>query len=401
VLRDEAELPPRLQVTGAGISRQVLAVIVAGGTVVGSLSSCRDVVVGDRIDAAAGICALLQDCYGDQYSCEAIEADLRDASPEVRGQFLEGFDVESCLASCPGARACLDTAPFCAPNGSCEYDNDCCSWSTGEAACGEGPTAGKCCKPNGVACAEGDICCDAHCDKGLCGGYACKLVEEQCEKDTDCCTLFCLEQRCAIKSCSFLGETCETVADCCPVDFAVTEGVTLECLDQKCQVVGEPPCFLEGDMCTVAGNECCSDLGLSCISFDGQQGFCGDDSCPGFGQPCAADDTCCEGYVCDLSGLCLEALSCNDIGGPCAEPIDCCGALDCAESQCVEPGCNPTSCHDPCAVGPPMSGCNDDPGVADCVSMVVAADYWCGCFEWDGICVSAALEACEVCNGFD
>lgn len=402
MLGNQAELPTRLQVNDAASARKALAAIAFGAVVAGSVSSCRDILIGERVDAAAGICALLQDCYGDQYSCEAIEADLRDASPEVRAQFLNGFD-ESCLTSCPGAKACLDKAPFCVVSGSCEYDSDCCSWSTGEAACGEGPTAGQCCKPNGVACGDDDICCDSHCDKGLCGGYACKLVDESCEKDTDCCSLFCQEQHCAIKSCSFLGEPCETVADCCPVEFAATEGVTLECLDKQCQVSGQPPCFVEGDMCSVGGSECCADTGLSCIPFDEQQGFCGFESCPGFGQPCSPESTCCDGYVCDLSGLCLEAQTCNDVGGSCEVPIDCCGALDCVENQCAESGCNPTSCHDVCDVGPPMTedDCSGDPFVSSCISAIVAGDYWCGCVEWDGLCVSAASQACQLCNTLD
>ena len=383
--------------------RHAVAIVALGCVVAGSLASCRDVLVGERIDAAASVCELLQDCYGDQYSCDAIAADLRDASPEVRAQFLDGFDVDSCLVSCPGARACLDTAPFCVASGSCAYDNDCCNWSTGEAACGEGPTEGQCCKPNGVACGEGDICCDAHCDKGLCGGYACKLVDEQCEKDTDCCSLFCQDAHCAVKSCSFLGEPCETVADCCPVDFAATEGVTLECVEKQCQVSGQPPCFQEGEMCSVGGNECCADSGLSCISFDDQQGFCGSESCPGFGQPCGPDDTCCEGYVCDFSGLCLETLSCNEIGGPCSEPLDCCGNLECSDNQCVEAGCNPTSCHDVCEVGPPMTenDCGSDPLSASCVSTIVTGDPWCGCVEWDSLCVNAAAQVCQLCPTLD
>src|SRR5215216_6324617 len=83
--------------------------------------SCRQTLLGDRVDVATEICALLQDCYGEEYSCQTVEAQLRAASPDVRAAFLGAFTAEACLGSCPGARACLDVEPFCQSGGGCVY----------------------------------------------------------------------------------------------------------------------------------------------------------------------------------------------------------------------------------------------------------------------------------------
>ena len=49
-----------------------------------------------------------------------------------------------------------------------------------------------------------------------------------------------------------------------------------------------------------------------------------------------------------------------------------------------------------------MSGCNDDPSVAACIEAIVTGDDFCGCHEWDGLCVETATVVCDACaNVFD
>jgi len=316
--------------------------LVAGVAVVFAVSvtlaSCRDILIGDRLDAAADICALLQDCYGEEYRCDVIEADLRNASPEVRANFLLSFKADACLGSCPGARVCLDTEPFCAAGGSCQYDHDCCDWSKGEAACGAGDAEGQCCKPNGVACGEGDLCCDAKCREGSCGGYECAQIDEGCDKASDCCSLYCAEGSCAVPSCSFPGEPCQTVGDCCPPPTATKgEMATLVCESGFCGLGGGPFCLPDGEVCSES-SQCCPELGSQCLQAGPELSVCSPLECA-VGAACSIEGGCCGGFACE-AGVCFEDTpGCSEIGLSCID-AECCPGLGCIGDVCdVPPTC--------------------------------------------------------------
>ncbi len=317
----------------AGAAALLALAAVAGG-------SCRDLLVGERIDALAELCVLLENCYGDEFSCAGLEGELASATPEARSEFLTAFNAEACLGSCPAARACLDLQPFCEPTGSCSDDRECCSWSRGEAACQK--ELGQCCKPTGVSCADGDLCCDSECREGTCGGVVCTSVGEVCASDNECCSHYCDGDRCAVLDCVLLGGECQTQDDCCQLDDGVTgPGAGVSCEEQHCVAATPPACFPEGEACSNS-SECCEDANQACLMVQQEAMIytaCGEQLCEA-GFPCTLELGCCQDFSCDGATLtCQPAVTCVGAGLACGAADICCVG-SCLDGTCTEATCN-------------------------------------------------------------
>ncbi len=359
-----------------------------------SLGSCRQVLIGDRIDAVGELCRVLEDCYGDDYRCEELQATLEQATPEARANFLSEFTTEACLGSCPSARVCLDLPPFCHGAGTCSLDQDCCGWSLGEASCQTG--AGQCCKPEGVVCAEGDLCCDSECRNGTCGGVQCTEVGQKCESDTECCSHYCRGTTCSPKDCSLLNEDCQTAADCCPPDDA-PEG-SVGCDGNKCVLASTPSCIPTGEACGVS-SDCCE--GESCLGvFDGVMVYssCGALECFA-GASCTVEFECCQGFSCaNEVSICLPPTTCIDLGAACGPDDSCCQGT-CLGGTCAEVDCGlgiaPSEWLCPPYFYFDCDYCDCDCGVHDPDCDDPSLPVWCGGYEPSKPSTCNANDHCE------
>lgn len=381
--------------------RIVFALPLASLLALGIVSSCRDVVVGDRVDGVDELCRLLVSCYGDAFDCEALAArvdayagDGSDA--DVRKSFLNGFEEAGCLQNCAKAKLCLDAPLFCG-NNTCVHDYDCCDWSLGTRACrgGDGPDAGYCCKPNGIDCKTDGDCCDARCLNGSCGGYSCKMLDAPCKTSGECCTGHCDPSGvCAVKDCVDPGDTCAQDEDCCALDDAPA-GQAPHCIEQRC--VFEVPCRKEGEQCGEgAGLTCCTDgAPLECVADPNGTGVCGIPGCAAAEQSCMEAGDCCEGLSCNPNtSTCTPPIDCLPDGASCMTTEDCCFGA-CFQSVCIALCVSPV-CHDICVEGEPLQpSCGADPAELACITAVIAADDYCGCQGWDWTCTDEVGQYCN------
>ncbi|NUP06352.1 MAG: hypothetical protein HOW73_09875 [Polyangiaceae bacterium] len=365
--------------------------------------ACRNIVVGDPVDAGSELCALLQDCYPNEHYCESLEGSDAEWST-----FLQGFDSASCLSSCAEARACADARPFCG-EAACDTLQDCCGWSQGLSTCAtfetdEG-TSSVCCRPNGVECSSNEQCCEGFCSDGFCGGYECRLVGEACGDDIECCTFLCIEGACSEKNCSDPGEPCMVDDDCCQLDDVVGEGdvsasAKLLCREGLCSFGDEPVCAGPGSLCDEQ-IPCCEG---ECVPSPSGQGLCGEEGCIGLQEPCDpfGTSTCCEPGFCNPNlSQCTPAIDCVGEGSPCQD-VPCCDGLACTNEGCAYNECKPIDCHDVCEVGAPLDiECAADPVTQQCIANVLSMAPGCGCFGWDEFCVVQAAQACQECLSVD
>lgn len=364
-------------------------------------ASCRDIVVGEPVDAVGELCDVAAACFGD-VACNEIQEDAGTATDAQLDAFLVGFDPSGCLGSCSGARACLDAPPFCGQT-SCDTDYDCCGWSLGIAACGapliDQPDVTQCCKPSGIECNDSALCCTDACVNGFCGGYECQQVGAECAVGSECCTGLCFEDRCAEISCSLAGGGCTTDEDCC--DAMQTGGVALVCDKGTCTSDDPTECAEQGELCSPDGNILCCDEALECVG-----GACGLPGCVPEGELCSSSEDCCGAendlFVCGPASTCVPAgAGCGEVEAMCNNASDCCAPLECRNGACREPVCEQGACHDPCQVGAAMkASCfMTSPGSTTnlCVTNLFASHPACFCTQWRLECVEAIRdnEACS------
>lgn len=374
--------------------------MVAAGALAAAASavsaSCRDVVVGEGVDAAAELCDFVRRCYGDERvfgGCERFASMLEGASASTRAAFLAQTDLDVCLKSCPAALACLDVTPFCASLGGCAAETDCCGWSEGLSSCEQA----ACCVPLGVPCTAETTCCEGSCEDGVCGGRPCSSNGESCEYGDLCCSGVCREGVCDKKDCSFDGEPCALPTDCCPAE----PGTMNTCEGGACQKVGVVMCQSELQPCTPMSSEltCCA--GLTCR--DGGVGaFTCQGDCVGVGQACSPETVCCGDGFCDDStapAFCAPAAACFDLGFPCFQDSECCDGY-CSKSLPDAPSgscqlCQASDCgHSVCVTGGPMSPGACGMEASTCIAAITAYDSFCRCTGWDALCVDHVAMFC-------
>jgi hypothetical protein len=393
---------PRVTVLRFASARSAVAVGFVATAAAVLAGACRDVVVGDGIDAASELCELLENCYGDEAvfgGCDAFVAMLQDAPASTRQAFLTGLDLEACLASCPAALGCMDASPYCGVADACDAKVDCCGWTVGTSAC-EG---GACCAPQGAACGEETVCCRGECTDGVCGDRPCLKVGELCDEGGSCCSQICRDGVCAKLDCALVEEACNTPGDCCPAEEQGYEpGTIVECLEGFCVPLLDQPCELEGFPCDPAtpGYCCpgldCQDDGLGSFQCTGVLG------CAEIGSSCLTAP-CCGNGICNVElgdPICEAQSTCTVDMGPCFGDLECCSTW-CEAEGTDTPGycatCNGNACtHDVCTTGDPLVPAFCSPIEADCVAQVTDADPWCRCNEWDSICVNGAANLCGV-----
>ncbi|MFO0548619.1 MAG: hypothetical protein U0271_09540 [Polyangiaceae bacterium] len=380
-------------------ARLVVATLAFAGALSAVLPSCREVVVGEPVDLTDRVCTLLESCYGTSaFTCTDIRARFEGADDATRAAFLGNFDTQTCFATCPGARACLDAPPFCGVS-ECQSDTDCCGWSTGTAAC----LSGYCCRPDGVACGDDALfCCNGLCEDGGCGGYVCADIGATCATDFDCCSQYCVDDVCQIRNCSNPGEPCLGDDDCCTIGGT---SLKLTCDPQSSTCVGgDQACIPQGETCFATDVLPCCD-GLPCqLGADAQTGVCANSStCLGPESDCdpMLGNPCCPPYFCSPTTARCQPQTNNCAGPtePCNGDTDCCTGLQCAGNVCEAPTCNTASCHSPCVTGAPIDlPCPSTPALStdalDCITKVLGIRPACGCVEWASECVDAARMAC-------
>ncbi len=366
---------------------------------VGLSASCRELVVGDGIDAASELCDYVRRCYGDERvfgGCDRFASILEGAPEPTRVGFLAEIDLETCLASCPAALACLDVSPYCAQAEPCGEARDCCGWSDGLSRC----SGGSCCVPLGAPCAAEGDCCEGICEGGVCGGRPCLNNAQPCEYGEECCSGVCRDGACDKKDCSFDGEPCALPTDCCPAE----PGTMNTCETGVCQKVGVVSCQGELEPCEPMGGAlvCCD--GLTCQD-DGMGAVCRS-ACADTGQECAITPCCGDG-VCDASTdppFCAPPVVCLDTFVPCLQSYECCSGY-CLKPDPTQPAgtcdeCLESDCsHSVCTTGGPMAPEACAMQGYDCIVAVTSFDPFCRCTGWDSTCLSYLPELCPgVCG---
>jgi hypothetical protein len=423
-----------------------LFVLAIGATFVGA--SCREVVAGEDTRQAVGeLCDTLERCYGDEFDCDHITARFgRDQADDQ--SFLTEFD-EPCTESCPGARGCLERTPICADaNEPCGSTAGCCGAGLGLLRCEPqspealGPSSGgECCIPDGVECeseSDVDTCCTSCLPVGngyFCGGFECKTENEACRNSLECCSRYCAlsedgaTRTCQRKTCADLGEACLSTADCCPAEVQSNVAPpVVECLETGvCGYAGEAK-GLAGDPCS--GDEDCESNQCFPVEGSDERRCAGVDGCLPELVDCQSDADCCQGgeagvpegatpLLCNLAAAtprcepnftCIDAAGCCQIAGsPCEADADCCSDSCAPNGLCessLSPACAVRVCHPLCQVGAPMgvelegmveppSACTQGGARAACIEEVLKADDFCGCFQWDQVCVELARTLCE------
>ena len=260
-----------------------------------------------------------------------------------------------------------------------------------------------CCDELGARCIDASECCDGEAclpvgdgTKSRCGGFECTTLGDSCGSNFECCSRRCEAGACASSTCGSVGDTCTTADDCCIQNTPFGEQ-RLECRGGSCQspiteCVGCDP--LDIDNC------CTIDQSVCYEAIDGSS-FCGPATCSPLGVACASDDDCCsaDGAVCSRSGVphCAKPCSVEGETGCCRIAEDSCEVgAQCCSGACVagrclgaDPGCLPTGCHSPNAIGAPL-----DPGAAcdvpswnpSCISKVCETRPTCCCTAWTFSC---------------
>lgn len=362
--------------------------------------ACRGIVAGDSINAVDELCSLLESCYPGQYDCSGMTQDLESATPSSQKGFLSSFDP-TCLESCAQARACTDLDPFCSAE-ACAADFDCCGWSRGELACGDG----QCCKPTGQLCETRDDCCGttdcvvSQAGDKTCGGVDCLDLSVPCAENAQCCSNYCGPKGiCEQVTCADQGGKCSSNEDCC--DKRNDAGDALFCGQDHCQYPNVMACIESGNPCE--GNLECCQTGDQCSNGPGS-GVCGPPGCVKEGETCEPDDLCC-----DTSAICLPnnhcgISTCGVQGTPCQLDDDCCTLqLECSSGECQKCVVENTTCHSVCETGGALQpgDASDPEGVAcfpterPCILRVGMVNRDCVCTEWGQDCVDLAIELCD------
>ncbi|MFH1531664.1 MAG: hypothetical protein ABIK09_13140 [Pseudomonadota bacterium] len=207
-------------------------------------------------------------------------------------------------------------------------------------ACTTGDTcvAGACVSTGTLNCNDGNVCTDDSCDPAL--GCANVFNIAPCEDGNECTVNVCQ------------GGTCATTA-------------ILQCGGVCGTCTGFPNSFCDAGYCACTPDTC-SDLGVSCGSWDGG---CG-------GTLACGNCTAMPNSFCDEGACACAPDTCDDLGVECGAASDgCAGALDCGTcggfevcdptGQCA-PGGTGDSCTTPFSVtGIPFTATGTTDGAAD------------------------------------
>lgn len=395
-------------------TRILAGLVLALGIGVGGASCTSALDLDTYRSAPSELCALLDQCYSASApgKCQAdVEAAIAHKSNLDVSDWLQSFSDLSCLENCSSARRCLDLPLLCVTSAACSRREDCCGFVRGHTDC----EASACCTTRGSACTDNADCCEdagtcarvGDSDFRTCGGTICGEPNDACAIDADCCTHICKDNLCSDSICGKDSFNCTVDKDCCS-NFC--DPITLACAQP-------PTCTKPGEDCALQ-TDCCADT--FCRFAPGTlKAQCSTVSCAFDFVECATDDQCCSGHCDPHAFFCTAA--CTDLGSTCTGDTDCCTGrcendvckgecsttfcsvgADCCDGACVAgacaAACKPPSGHSPCLAGAPL----DDQTVADpyypCASAVCAADPYCCCGAWDGLCVSAALQQGAVCK---
>ncbi len=291
-------------------------------------NGCRGIVAGENVDLATELCELLVRC-GEELSCPyGIAEPLRD---QDASSYLENAEQVGCLEGCANARLCRDFPPVCTVE-DCSVDEDCCDFTSGQAACG---LDGRCCLPAGVPCGspEDPVCCGGlGCNNGHCGDVVCRVLDQACDVGQQCCSERCDEGLCVVDTCDGIGSVCVVTSDCCETDPPTT------CAGGRCVPEGECVCD------PFAPITCC-DGGAACFSVGEDLSTCAPFECPPPGAECGSDEDCAQGPGCDKSDLFCDftfipfCAECLGLGAPCNAAVGnsgCCAGTSCKEGTCTE-----------------------------------------------------------------
>jgi hypothetical protein len=187
-------------------------------------------------------------------------------------------------------------------------------------------------------------------------------------------------------ACLELGGSC-TGDECC---------TGLECglIEMSCCVPAAGQCMNSNDCCAVSSGQ----AGLTCSNGTCQVTEAGPPEagpCSGLGAACA-EDPCCSGLSCTLSGTC-----CANLGGSCKTSGDCCGAVTCLPGGtcgCVDSAQCPNPTEDVCtSQGTCCVSAGGECGGGDscCDGLVCGTSHLCGIScSLDSDCPSG-----QVCDG--
>ncbi len=341
----------------SGPLRTIGRAIVCGLLLTLPVHSCVNVLDLDGHQSAVeNLCAQYNACFSNSYATCATTSNARlsSAASAARTEWLQKYSVSGCTDTCQRTYSCMDNAPFCGePGASCEVLESCCGFLEGTAQC----TAGTCCQPDGVSCADGDACCTGKCENGTCGGTECAAIGEACTTRDNCCG----ELRCS--------STRECFA-CVPDGLSCTEPE--ECCNGTCDdgICNAPTtCAVAGEVCTSDGS-CCS--GHCLPATDGGPDRCAASGCLADGSQCAFPEQCCS-KICD-NEIC-GGVECIANGGKCDEPSSCCSSrclrFNNNEGKCcAQPGDGPCS-HTVCETGDPLDpSCPQSIAGAGCIAAV-------------------------------
>jgi len=120
----------------------------------------------------------------------------------------------------------------------------------------------------------------------------------------------------------------------CDFDIQCCSGTCRDVGAGAHQCAGQPL----GATCSVSMD--CDGAGIESGTVSCVEGICTDTSaiCAAENEGCFADSDCCDGLVCEGTGLCVPVgEACAELGEAC-EVGDCCGGLTCSESGvCIDP----------------------------------------------------------------
>ena len=338
----------------------------AGGVCAGVAKGCDDgnPCTDDGCDSATGECVHAANTLACDDEDPCTEADVcADGSCAGQAKSCEDDDVCTEDGCDPGTGDCVHAplAGCCLVDGDCD-DGDGCTSDTCDLAvhtCLNDPIEG-CCETVSD-CDDGDPCTDDACEESVCQHLTkavCCTAAVECDDGDPCTTDACVDNDC----------THAPIPDCVPPtcgDGACDEGETCESCPGDC---GECPTV--SDCCSPHEEPGCDDAEVaSCV--------------------CALDDFCC---TVTWDDLCVEA------GAGCGLECPACGDGACVEGETC------AACPEDCGACPAGDCCaaHDGPGCddADLMACVCATDDYCCDFEWDGLCVEAAIDGCGlVCAG--